>query len=58
MLNQPITNFAQMKTIIRVTIVQPHNMYTPALLIRAIDFLADNTDEQLKYSSMTKPQLA
>ena len=56
LLNHPITNFAQMKAIFKVRTIQPRSMYAPALIIKAMDFLADNAEEQLKYSSMSKPE--
>ena len=31
-------------------------MYAPSLIIKAMDFLADNAEEQLKYSRMSKPK--
>ena len=43
-----------MKAIFKVRTIQPRSMYAPALIIKAMDFLADNAEEQLKYSSMSK----
>ena len=45
-----------MKAIFKVRTIQPRSMYAPTLIIKAMDFLADNAEEYIKYSSMTKPE--
>ena len=45
-----------MKAIFMTRTIQPCSIYAPALIIKAMDFLADNAEEQLKYSNMSKSE--
>lgn len=48
----PITNYAQMKTIFTPRFVCKAQLFQPNLLVRAIDFIADNKAEYAAYCKL------
>ena len=53
LLNKPIINYAQIKTLYMARNVHPRNLYSPALPIKAMNYLANHIDEQIMYANMT-----
>jgi hypothetical protein len=51
-LNVPIVNYAEMKTIFSPGLFGKDQLYQPHLLIKAINFIADNQDECAKYRGL------
>ncbi|KAK1604817.1 hypothetical protein QYE76_028490 [Lolium multiflorum] len=52
----PITNYAQMKTIFTPRFVCKAQLFQPNLLVRAIDFIADNEAEYAVYRKLQPPE--
>ncbi|KAK1680402.1 hypothetical protein QYE76_041250 [Lolium multiflorum] len=48
----PITNYAQMKTIFTPRFVYRSQLFQPNLLVRAIDFIADNEEQYAEYRKL------
>ena len=53
LVNKPIANYAQMKTIFTPQLVSSKQLFEPKLLIRAMEYLADNKAEGSEYAKMT-----
>ena len=58
LVNKPIANYAQMKTIFTPRLVNSRQLFEPKLLIKAIDYLADNKAEGSDYAKMTASERA
>jgi hypothetical protein len=50
--NTPIANYAEMKAIFMSQFVCKTQLYQPNLLIRALNFLADNKEEYAEYREL------
>ena len=53
LLNKPITNYIQMKTIFAMTNMPAPTAYSPAIVIQTLNYLADHKDEYYLYADMT-----
>ncbi|KAK1604474.1 hypothetical protein QYE76_028147 [Lolium multiflorum] len=51
-----ITNYAQMKTISTLRFVSRAQLFQPKLLVRAIDFIADNEEQYAEYRKLQPPE--
>ena len=54
LLNKPILNYSQMKTIFMFSNTPATSVYTPVILDRALNYLADHEEEHCKYAAMTE----
>ena len=54
LINKPIVNYDQMRTMYTRTKVPTPNLYAPVSLIQAMNFLADHEDEHIMYAQMNK----
>ena len=52
LVNKPITNYTQMKTIFTMTNMLAPTAYSPAIVIQALNYLADHEDEYYLYADM------
>ena len=52
LINKPIVNYDQMRTMYTRTKVPTPNLYGPHHLIQALNYLADHEDEHIRYAKM------